>query len=263
MKGQPFSAEFKPAYTVSNEDLRWVTSLTPNAKRVLTVAGSGDQALFYHLAGATTVHTFDHTRNAGIIQDIKTAAIGHMKRDEYFNALDKLHTCRKPTDIPEMATIMPRLPSATTQYITNPNSVWFRPFSMGCSPADYMEYQPTDAEYARLSATIKSPFKFILADLADLHKHIDGEYDVINLSNIFDDNYGISPMNQLEIMGRLTPYLRVGGHFVVHAQLNSKDYSKVEFTRRDNGMSVKFAGKIRKNPNKFNTDTVLMFQRTR
>ena len=134
---------------------------------------------------------------------------------------------------------------------------------MGCTPDDYMEYQPTDAEYARLSATIKSPFKFILADLVDLHKHIDGEYDVINLSNIFDDNYGISPMNQLEIMGRLTPYLRVGGHFVIHAQLNSKDYSTIEFTRRDNGMTVKFAGKIRKDPNKFNTDTVLMFQRTR
>ena len=60
-----------PAYTISNENQRWATQVVPNVKKVLTVAGSGDQALFYKLSGATIIDTFDITCNARAIQDIK------------------------------------------------------------------------------------------------------------------------------------------------------------------------------------------------
>lgn len=34
---------------------RWASSLFPEAKKILTIAGRGDNALFYHLSGATDI----------------------------------------------------------------------------------------------------------------------------------------------------------------------------------------------------------------
>ena len=76
------------AYIISNENQRWATRVVPNIKRVLTVTGSGDQALFYKLAGAKIVDTFDITPNAGVIQDIKYNAVKHLDRDEYTRLLE-------------------------------------------------------------------------------------------------------------------------------------------------------------------------------
>ena len=80
-----------PAYTISNENQRWATSVVPNVKSVLTVAGSGDQALFYKLSGVENIDTFDVNINAGIIQDIKCAAIKDLSRDEYIDLLTRLY----------------------------------------------------------------------------------------------------------------------------------------------------------------------------
>ena len=44
------SPEFCPAYIITNEDWRTLRGMTRDAKRVLTVAGSGDQALSYILS---------------------------------------------------------------------------------------------------------------------------------------------------------------------------------------------------------------------
>lgn len=257
------TTEFKPAYTVSNEDLRWITKQTPNAERVLTVAGSGDQALFYHLAGAKLVHTFDHTRNAKLIQDIKAVAVKKLSRAEYFDLLTQLHKCRKIEIIPELDKIIPYLPSETVQYIQNSKDIVYAPFSAGSSPNTFAELQPTDTEYAKLSATIEQPFKFILGDLNELHKKIHTQYDVINLSNIFDNNYGIPFMEQLEIMGSLIPFMTIGGYIVVHDQFNSNRYDELKIKRRDTGAQLNFIKNIRQNPNMANTESILLFQRVR
>ena len=92
---------FSPAYTVTNEDLRAETALTAeNARRILTVAASGDQALFYLLSGAEHIETFDITYAAKVIQEIKFAAIRQqMSYSDYIHILENIQHVNKIIDI--------------------------------------------------------------------------------------------------------------------------------------------------------------------
>ena len=87
------SLAYSHAYVVSNEDLRYTTALTRDmGRKVLTVAGSGDQPLFYKLNGANHIDTFDVSFCAKAIMDIKTAAIrAGMGYDSYKQMLRNFH----------------------------------------------------------------------------------------------------------------------------------------------------------------------------
>ena len=107
-----------PAYVISNENQRWATSAIPNAKSVLTVTGSGDQALFYKLSGATIVDTFDVSHNAGLIQDIKFCAIKHIKHpSKYVDLLNALHIGDNIYTIPQMHKLIPYLTDTSRKTI--------------------------------------------------------------------------------------------------------------------------------------------------
>ena len=70
-------AEYSPAYVINNEIAYEVLKLLSPIKgaRVLTVAGSGDQPLFYSAMGASVIDTFDISYCAKVIMDIKNTAI--------------------------------------------------------------------------------------------------------------------------------------------------------------------------------------------
>lgn len=204
-----FFSRFSPAYIVSNENLKHEVMLTPNAKNVLTVAGSGDQALYYKMAGAKNVDTFDISFCAHAIQDIKTTAIGELKYPEYFVLLENLHLTCDATKIPIMSKILPLLPKDTLNFLNDMSGCSI--FMRGINPFRLPRLRPTRREYKKMQLCVPPHFNFIWSNVSDLHIQLYDKYDVINLSNIF------SYMEQEEIIQTiesLSPYLNIGGYIV-------------------------------------------------
>ncbi|MBP5364177.1 MAG: hypothetical protein J6Y49_02405 [Alphaproteobacteria bacterium] len=212
--------EFAPAYTISNEDQRWATTAIPNVSKVLTVAGSGDQALFYKLAGAKIIDTFDKTKNARAIQDIKFVAIQKYSLREYNRLLFDLYYADDITTVPQMQRIMPFLPAQTRRIIMQPGNNHI--LGAGMDVSSYPENVPTEQEYAKLRATHKRAFRFVACDLYDLGAKISGQYDLINISNIFD--YCYDGKDKLKILHDLAQHLNIGGHIVYLPQNNGYWY---------------------------------------
>jgi hypothetical protein len=214
-----------PAYTISNENQRWATQVVPNVQSVLTVAGSGDQALFYKLAGAEKVVTFDMTSNARIIQDIKCAAIKHLNLQEYKDLLIKLHSVKgNIMSLPEMQFLGQFLPSETLKIIENSKDVIM--FGLGLDASFYPENIPTEKEYAKLRATLNKPFRFIWKDLKSLSTTMTAKYDLINISNIFD--YVDSGAEQIKILKKLSKRLNKNGHIICLPQKHKYRYDEVK-----------------------------------
>lgn len=67
-----------------------------------------------------------------------------------------------------------------------------------------------------MRAASPAPFNFIWADLINVHHYINGEYDIINVSNIFDHYlwYKDSPKSVFDSIKNLTPHLRTGGYML-------------------------------------------------
>lgn len=203
----------KPAYIVSNEDLRTSVAQTPNAKRILTIAGSGDQALFYTLGGAEHIDTFDITINAHAIQDIKTTAIQNLSYPEYIKLLHDLAEHGKFSVITNNPKLFNALPAATQEIIQMPDNILHLLEHTWPDETNI----PTPSEYAKLQAKIKKPFNFILSDALDVSKKLTGKYDVINLSNIFDV---IDPARTRDIIiPTLLPFLAPHGVIMINEKI--------------------------------------------
>ena len=253
---------FLPAYVISNEDQRWATNVIPNIKKVLTVTGSGDQALFYTLAGATVVDTFDITVNARAIQDIKFAAIKNIPLGEYIQLLNDLRLRFDFLNTPTMQKLLPLLPKDTRKIINQGKHDYM--FCSGLGTTEYYENIPKIPEYIKLRNTLTKPFNFILCDLFDLSAKISGKYDFINLSNIFD--YCYDAETQAKILSGLTDHLNIGGHIAYLPQMQRFAYDKVRIISPNKAV-LKYettkenkTAKITQRP----IDTkMILFQRTR
>ncbi len=217
---------FIPAYVASNEDLRRAVAKTPNAKRVLTVAGSGDQALFYTLGGAATVDTYDITNYARLIQDIKTSAIQILPYDEYIKLINDIYDAQSATPIQNNSQLMRALPRESLQIMNAyPNIRYFR-----ADTKPGKNNLPTEAEYESLKSAIKKPFNFIPGDLRNLHTQLTQKYDVINLSNIFDT---IDVQEQPYILARLSQFLTPNGVILIAPQFKQVQYEKAKVKLKD------------------------------
>ena len=244
-----------PAYAISNENQRWITSRFQNAKHVLTVAASGDQAMFYAINGATHIETYDITHFAHVIQDIKTTALKHLNHREYCEMIESL--CGLYGDYKKakhIEKVLPYLPKASKQILGQHGK--YASFNRGTM---YPEHLPTMSEYARMQTTITQPFKFIHAPLNKLHEQISGQYDIINLSNIFDLVPG---REQLRILSTLIPHLTVGGRILYIAQTNAYDYSKIKYEDPQTGLKFGYEDTFI-NPESPNDIQIISFQRTR
>lgn len=248
-----FQPESLPAYVISNENQRWATSAVSGIKRVLTVAGSGDQAIFYKLAGAKIVDTFDITRNAGAIQDIKYAAIKNLGLTEYKTMLSRLYMNMNIMDVPQIRYLNRFLDDNTRQTIKQNSTK--NMFSAGLGINEYPENIPTDAEYKKLKAILNKPFNFISCDLSQLSAKISGHYDLINLSNIFDYCYDAG--TQAKILSDLSEHLRIGGHIVYLPQMRRFNYERVLLSKK-NGPELVYKKTV-----KYQNTTAILFQRTR
>lgn len=248
-----FQPESLPAYVISNENQRWATKAVSGAKRILTVAGSGDQAIFYKLAGATTVDTFDITRNAGAIQDIKYAAIKQLDLIEYKNLLNKLYYSMDVMSVSNMQYLDKFLTEQSRNTIKRNNNS--NMFSAGLNINEYPENIPTDTEYMKLKAILNKPFNFISCDLAQLSTKISGKYDMINLSNIFD--YCYDAPTQAKILANLSEHLNIGGHIAYLPQMQRFNYERVLLGKK-NGPEL-----VYKETKTYRDTKMILFQRTR
>ncbi len=202
---------FSPAYVSTNEDVRdALLMLKPKpGARVLTVAGSGDQALFYKLAGAGHVDTFDITFNAKMMMDIKTAAIQVLDRNEYLRLFGQISHSRDIYKIPEYKKVVDYIPDDTREYVRQMRGVRLTRGGMS-----YMDTVLFKNEYDDLAKKINQPFNFIWTDLTDLSSKLTQSYDQIYLSNILQ--YRAQPEYITNVISDLATRLVSGGKILVN-----------------------------------------------
>ena len=207
--GKPL--DYSHAYVVSNENLRHTTGLTRDmGRRVLTVAGSGEHPLFYTINGATQVDTFDISYCARAIMDIKTQAIrSGMPYGQYKILLKDLHFAPSASKVSGVSEILPKIPAHSAQFVRGMDG--YRIFGNGLNPEYYASEMISETEYKTLQKTLHGAFKFIWSDVATLHTQLNGEYDVINLSNIFE----WSPDLIQPTLINLHNHVRPGGYILV------------------------------------------------
>ena len=202
-------AQFSPAYVATNEEVREalrVLAPKPGA-RVLTVAGSGDQALLYKLAGAAHVDTFDITFNAKMMLDIKTSAIQKLSHIDYLSLLNKIRTSRDIYNISLYQQLVDYMPDDTKNYVREMRGAKLVRGGM----LDTVLFK---SEYTRLSEIIHGSFNFMWTDLSDLASHLTQSYDQIYLSNILQ--YNVQPDYVCRVIGDLQKYLNPNGKILVN-----------------------------------------------
>lgn len=242
--------DYSHAYTVSNENLRYTTGLTRSmGRRVLTVAGSGEQPLFYTINGATQIDTFDISYCARAIMDIKTQAIrSGMPYEQYKKLLKDLHFAPSASKVSGVSEILPKIPAHSAQFVRGMDG--YRIFGNGLNPEYYASEMISETEYKTLQKALRGAFKFIWSDVATLHTQSNGEYDVINLSNIFE----WSPDLIQPTLTNLRNYVRTGGYILVQtgcgmaigknmdkfidAQDALKDWAKIGINKQDRDTQV-------------------------
>ena len=203
-------ANFSPAYAQTNEDIRevlsWGVRPAPGMD-ILTVAGSGDQALHYKMAGAAHVDTFDLTFNAKMMMDIKTTAIQKLNHADYTALINLVSRTRNIADVPQYRQIFNYMPADTRKYIQQMNGL--RLVRGGI----YFEALYSD-EYAKLQKLITGPFNFIWTDLSELSAHLTRQYDQIYLSNILQ--YNADAEYIIPLVVDLARFLKPGGTMMVN-----------------------------------------------
>ena len=246
--GKPL--DYSHAYVVSNENLRHTTGLTRDmGRRVLTVAGSGEHPLFYTINGATQVDTFDISYCARAIMDIKTQAIrSGMPYGQYKILLKDLHFAPSASKVSGVSEILPKIPAHSAQFVRGMDG--YRIFGNGLNPEYYASEMISETEYKTLQKTLRGAFKFIWSDVATLHTQLNGEYDVINLSNIFE----WSPDLIQPTLTNLHNHVRPGGYILVQTgrsipvgknmekfidvQKALKDWAKIGINKQDRDTQV-------------------------
>lgn len=254
-----FSA-YSPAYTVTNEDIRWVASKTKDdARRVLTVAGSGDHPLFYTLNGANEVDTFDISFCAKAVMDIKTAAIKKLNRQEYIKLILQAHKSDSHLSIPYMSKIIDSLPEDSAHFIKEMDGYYI--FDNGLSILNHKDKIPTKEEYEKMSKLAPKSFNFIWTGIDKIHSKIAGEYDLINLSNIFE--YMNEEQIQ-EILLSLRPHIKKNQYIIVQTgNWAFSENSNIFYNIKEKFKDWAKMGYLQKDKNNVNSEIMVLLQRTR
>jgi SAM-dependent methyltransferase len=245
--------DYSHAYVVSNENLRYTTGLTRDmGRKVLTVAGSGEQPLFYTLNDAEKITTFDISLCARIIMEIKTQAIkSGMPYEQYVQLLTDLYSAPSASQVNGMSDILPKISTHSAHFVRGMDG--YRIFGNGLSPENYKKEMISGDEYSTLQKKLPDHFNFIWSDVATLHTHLNDEYDVINLSNIFE----WKPELIQPTLQNLRNHVRPGGYILAQTSCdisigkNIKEYAKASEI-------LKEWAKISINTRKINNQVVIL-----
>lgn len=203
---------YSPAYPTTNEDWRFaMQKLQPQNKSVLTVAGSGDQAIAFAISGAKDIDTFDKTVFANVIMQMKFSAIPTLDYTQYKDFVNGIADAKSVHDIPSYDKIEPKCPSNIITTTKQMNGC--KIFHNGCGVCH--EYMPTESEYNIAQQVISTKqVNFIWTDVRNLHNHLNKSYDIIYLSNIFEDFNNMGQITQ--VINCLKPFMRPNGQMTLH-----------------------------------------------
>jgi hypothetical protein len=207
---------YSRAYINTNENLHISMKYIPkNCNRALVVAASGDHPLFCSLYGAKHVDTFDVSYNAKCLTDIKVAALSCLNREEYSDFLDSLRSKDNIAHVIHFEKISKQIPSQEYEYLCKMTG--YPVFCRGML-ADVLGYDNdkwralTVAEYQKLQGIVKEPYDFVMTDIRDLSNKLDGCYDFMHLSNIFDY---IDKKERFDVLEPLFGHINTGGRIVI------------------------------------------------
>ncbi len=257
-----FFSQFSLAYIATNENIRYEIGLTEtNKKSILTIAGSGDQPIFYSLNGAKDIDTFDISFCSKVIMDIKSIALKTLTRDQYIQLLKKLYKSKDIQSVIYMDKIVTEIPNDTKYFLekTNKSTIFKHPsFDIEDSSTGSML---TVEEFEKAKKTINSPFNFIWTDIKNLHKKLEKQYDIINLSNLFDYKKPETIYNTIQ---NLKDYIKIGGHIIVSTEVESFKLKPDHFIQPFNKLKKETDDiNIIKKEEKTSKTIVFMIQRTK
>ncbi len=204
---------YNAAYLTSNENLRYQMSVVNGAKdNVLTVAASGDQPLFYAAHGARHIDTFDMTICAQAVMDLKTTIIANSGYDVYCNfCKEAFCTQYESGDLLTFSGVidaLSKMPVDEANFIKcmNKYNLFQRDSGLTCLSYD---------EFKAVQHLATKPFNFIWSDITDLHTKLTTDYDIINVSNIFEwIERRKSPTVVAETIKNLFAHLKPGGYII-------------------------------------------------
>lgn len=194
--------DYAPAYVTTNEDLRHALSfLKPKGKSVLTVAGGGDQPLFFDLNGAKSIDTFDISFCAKVMMDYKVAAIKSLDYQSYIKTMTLLSDGAYPSDIPSYSKIQNYCTKDVTSFISGMKGCYIFRQAGRCND----DYLPFMSEYENLKKIVNKSYNFIWADLANVSKSLNKKYDLFYFSNIIQ--YNCDSDYILKVLESLKPFM--------------------------------------------------------
>ena len=174
-------------------------------KRVLTVGSSGDQVFDYALMGSRDITVMDANIATPFFIELKCAALKALSRQEFLDFFvmnfDETNDKFMSLDIYNKL-IRPQISNEKVRqywdYVLVQDKVYVNNqfhFDKG-SGLGYPRYLSSDEAYEKTREIIDSvKVNFYFADISEFYNHADGEYDLIDLSNIL--RYFSSPAKVL------------------------------------------------------------------
>lgn len=215
-------------YPRSNEIYEdFLDGLNLENKRVLTVGSSGDQILAYTLLGSKDITVMDSNPITPLFATLKMVAIKHLTREEYiaffgnklkptfFDKTVYLEKLRPHLD-PECAEFWDEIiEKELYKQMFHPREIMY-----DLPPQSFLA---NDENYNKVRESIDDVnVTFVLTDFSNFHEYADGEYDFIDISNIylyFDDKELF--FKEIDL---LYPHLSENGFF----KLFYEDESEIE-----------------------------------
>ena len=160
-----------------------------------------------------------------------------------------------------MDKIVTEIPNDTKYFLekTNKSTIFKHPsFDIEDSSTGSML---TVEEFEKAKKTINSPFNFIWTDIKNLHKKLEKQYDIINLSNLFDYKKPETIYNTIQ---NLKDYIKIGGHIIVSTEVESFKLKPDHFIQPFNKLKKETDDiNIIKKEEKTSKTIVFMIQRTK
>ena len=167
-----------------------LSRLSVQGKSVLTVLGSGDQALDFYWAGAREVVGFDITRLASYVCELKFAALRRFDREPYLRLLLELQEGLTAQGKRAFAELLPDLTPTAGRWLAGvlenggEFKVRSRSRALLCAINPYLQ---SDADYLRTRERAR-PGLCVTADLFQVAERFNRRFDVVYLANVLDFN---------------------------------------------------------------------------
>lgn len=193
------NAEFKTysgLYGDATEDITSYSPILGKMNSYLTTCSSGDQAINSILNGATNITTFDCNKLTKYALSLKIAALKALDRKEFIQfynefsktIFEKIIPFLEGEDKEFWTYIFTHYPTTTI------NTKLFNRKRLEKSLTIRINPYLKGTQYAIVKEKIEDiHFSFLESDIYDLPKQIEGSFDGINLSNIYEYlNFGLS-----------------------------------------------------------------------